>query len=225
MVFSVIIAAWLLSLIIVSLFIDLNKKNQVINLNKEKIIIDKITEKKLKDKLINCAYGYIWALTNTIAYLPTHSLRNTIYKNVFKIKLGDKSTIYHGCEIISPWKLEIGDGSIVGIKNIIDARAGIYIGKNVNLSHEVNLWTMQHDVNDLFFSNVSGSIYISDYAWIGNRVIILPGVKIGKGAVIAAGSIVTKDVEDFSIYAGVPARRIGARSENLKYKLEIIGFI
>jgi len=61
---------------------------------------------------------------------------------------------------------------------------------------------------------------IEDYVFIGPRTIILPGVKIGKGAVIAAGAVVTKDVPPFAICGGVPAKIIGERRlKTLKYKL------
>lgn len=61
-------------------------------------------------------------------------------------------------------------------------------------------------------------IFIDDYVWIGVGAIVLQGVKIGKGAVIAAGSVVTKDIEPYSIVAGVPAKVIGKRNPDLDYK-------
>ena len=63
-------------------------------------------------------------------------------------------------------------------------------------------------------------VRVGDYSFIGPRVIILPGVKIGTGAVVAAGAVVTKDVEDYAIVGGVPAVKIGERkNKNLHYKL------
>ena len=79
------------------------------------------------------------------------------------------------------------------------------------------IWTKQHDYNDPDFKIVGRKVIIEDYVWISARAIILPGVKIAKGAVIAAGSVVTKNIEPFSIMAGVPAKRIGTREKNLRY--------
>ena len=62
-------------------------------------------------------------------------------------------------------------------------------------------------------------VTISDYAWLSSRTTILPGVTIGEGAVVAAGAVVTKDVADHAIVAGVPARVIGTRTANLEYRL------
>ncbi|MFC6639871.1 acyltransferase [Sulfitobacter sediminilitoris] len=61
---------------------------------------------------------------------------------------------------------------------------------------------------------------MEDYAWISCRVTILPNVRIGRGAVVAAGAVVTKDVPQFAIVAGVPAVVIGERERNLKYQLD-----
>lgn len=61
-------------------------------------------------------------------------------------------------------------------------------------------------------------VIIKDYAWIGSNVIILPKVTIGKGAVVAAGSVVTKSVPDYTLVAGIPAKKIGERNQNLQYQ-------
>jgi len=79
---------------------------------------------------------------------------------------------------------------------------------------------MQHDPNDPNFGVISGKVIVEDYAWISSRTTILPGVTIGYGAVIAAGAVVTKSVEAFTIVGGVPAKKIGERNQELNYKLK-----
>ena len=64
-----------------------------------------------------------------------------------------------------------------------------------------------------------GDIIINDFVWIASRVTILPGVEIGKGAVIATGAVVTKNVKPMDIVGGVPAKTIGKRKSKLKYKI------
>jgi len=66
-------------------------------------------------------------------------------------------------------------------------------------------------------------IVIEDYVWIGVGATILPGVKLGKGAVVAAGAVVTKDVSPFSVVAGIPAKQIALRPDNLNYKCNANG--
>lgn len=130
--------------------------------------------------------------------------------------------IHFGAEIRAPHQLEIGNGTIIGDKCILDARrGGIIIGKNVNFSSQVNLWTGQHDYNDSYFrSNPSkrGPIKIGDRAWLGPNVTVLHSVTIGEGAVVAAGAVVTKDVEPFTLVGGVPAKKIGVRNHDLRYE-------
>lgn len=180
---------------------------------------------KIKGHVYNLIYGIIWHASKKIGKFPFHCLRVFIYRNIFKMKILKNSSVYHGCEIIAPWNIHLDEGSIIGIENKIDGRGGVYIGKNVNMSHQVNIWTMQHDFNDSYFSGVVGSVYINDYVWIGNRVTILPGIKIGKGAVIASGSVVTKDLDEYGVYAGIPAKKIADRNKDLKYKIGLLPII
>ena len=153
------------------------------------------------------------------ANVPSHHIRMFLYRSVFKMNIADKVVIHYGAEIRAPWKITIGEGTIIGDKAILDGRSGIVIGKNVNFSTGVWLWTLQHDVNDPTFSTVGQDlpIIIEDRAWISCRTVVLPGVKIGEGSVIAAGGVVTKSTEPYSINGGVPCKKIGERNNSLKY--------
>lgn len=109
--------------------------------------------------------------------------------------------------------------SVVGTGSILDGRCGIRIGDNVCLSNQVNIWTMQHDINDISFGVKTGVVTVSDYAWISSKATILPGRSINQGAVIANSAVVTKDADSFAIYAGVPAQKIGDRNVDIGYRL------
>lgn len=153
--------------------------------------------------------------------IPSHFIRNLIYKRIYRMQIAEKAVIYGGSEIRAPYNIEIGEGTIIGDESKLDGRNGISIGKNVNFSTGVWIWTDQHDPQSPGFeSKKGGLVVIGDRAWISSRVIILPGVNIGEGAVIAAGAVVTKDVEPFSIYGGVPAKRIGDRNKSLIYEFD-----
>jgi len=145
-----------------------------------------------------------------------------LYRKVFKMNLGDKVVIHYGTEIRAPWNISIGEGTIIGDKAILDGRSGIVIGKNVNFSTGAWLWTLQHDVNDPTFSTEGQGlpIVIEDRAWISCRTVILPGVIIGEGSVVAAGGVVTKNTEPYSINGGVPCKKIGERNRNLEYAFD-----
>lgn len=155
-----------------------------------------------------------------ISEIPSHHIRNLFYKYVYALQIDKNVTIYHGCEFRAPANISIGKGSIIGDHAILDGRAGIKIGENVNFSSNVSIWTMQHDYRDPMFRCTPehyGSVTIQDRAWIGPNVIILHDVNIGEGAVIGAGAVVTKDIPAYCLAAGVPARVIGERPQNLTY--------
>ena len=106
---------------------------------------------------------------------------------------------------------------------ILDARAGIKIGKNVNLSSNVSIWTLQHDYRDPDFAcnpNHYGPVRIENRVWIGPNSIILRNVTIGEGAVVAAGSVVTHNIPPFELWGGVPARSLGKRPQNMRYEFK-----
>jgi len=172
-------------------------------------------------KLISLAAGLYYYLTFITGKIPSHTLRNIIYKWVFGIHMANRVVIYGGAEIRKPVMLTIGEFSIIGHNAILDARSGLTIGRNVNLSTGVWIWTQQHDHQDPRFRIIGGPVVIKDYAWLSCRTVVLPGVTIGEGAVVAAGAVVTKDVPDYTIVGGVPAKVIGTRTKNLDYELGV----
>jgi acetyltransferase-like isoleucine patch superfamily enzyme len=151
--------------------------------------------------------------------VPSQWLRHTIYCRLYGMTLGDGSVVYNGCQLREPHKIRIGKNSSIGDQCILDGRAGLTIGDCVNFSTGVWIWTMQHDPSDPGFRGEGAPVAVEDFAWLSCRVVVLPGVTIGKGAVVAAGAVVTKSVEPFTIVGGVPARKIGERPQNLDYKL------
>ncbi|GAB2783997.1 hypothetical protein GCM10027275_30110 [Rhabdobacter roseus] len=123
-----------------------------------------------------------------------------------------------GVDIRNGKNISLGEGSVINKKVLLDGRGGqIQLGKNVDIAQEVNIWTLSHDPHDDYYADKGGDVFIEDYVWIASRATILPRVRLGRGCVIAAGSVVTKDVPPMTIVAGVPARKIGQRGSQLKY--------
>lgn len=104
----------------------------------------------------------------------------------------------------------LGGGTIIGDNAILDARGGLVFGRNVNLSSNVSIYTLQHDHRDPVFNctKLDAKVTIGDRVWLGSNCIVLPGVTIGEGAVCCAGCVVTKDVEPYTVVAGIPARKV-----------------
>ena len=89
---------------------------------------------------------------------------------------------------------------------MLDGRGGrLMIGNNVDIAQETNIWTLEHDVNDNQHSEISGDVIIEDHVWIASRVTVLPGVKIGRGAVVASGAVVTRNIPPLAIVGGITA--------------------
>lgn len=164
----------------------------------------------------------IYVLNNIINHIPVWTLRKLYYK-LFFMKIGINSEINMSVIIWSPRKLVIGDYTHINRSCFLDARAGLIIGSSVSISHDVKIVTGSHDVNSKTFEGIFKPTIIKDYVWIGIGATVLQGVTVGKGAVIAAGSVVTKDVPPFSIVGGIPAKIIGQRSEVLDYKCVGVG--
>ena len=87
----------------------------------------------------------------------------------------------------------------------------------MTIGPRVSIITADHDIQAANFAGRSMKIDIGDFAFIGINATILPGIRIGKGAVISAGAVVTKDVDEFTIVGGVPGKKIGERSKSLNY--------
>lgn len=169
--------------------------------------------------IISCFHHfYIGIILNKImSNVPNKWLRHSFYK-MGGMKIGMGSEINMDLYLFEPQRITIGDNSHLNRGCFIDGRGGVKIGSNVSISHNVSLVTGSHRVNSKTFAGDQGPIIIEDYVWIGLNAIILKDVTIKKGAVVAAGAIVTKDVEEYTIVAGNPAKKMGERQRNLRYK-------
>ena len=159
---------------------------------------------------------YVW--NYIISNIPILFIREFFLKYVCRVKLGKHSIVDMKVFFIAPAKLVVGEFSHINRNCTIDARGGITIMDNVSISLNVTLCSAGHDCQSSDFKYVSSPITIEDNVWIGINTTILKGVTIGKGAVVAAGSVVTKDCEPFGIYAGIPARKIGERKTLCNYR-------
>lgn len=113
--------------------------------------------------------------------------------------------------------LSIGEGCSIGITRM-QAHAEIKIGNCVVINDGVRLITGSHDINSPTYEHVFAPIVVEDYAWVATDAMVLKGVTIGRGAVVAAGAVVVKDVRPFSVVGGNPAKEFGSRDiERFEY--------
>lgn len=153
----------------------------------------KIKRRRLKDKLKYCGQK---------VYIDA----STVMKYPENIMIGDFVHIQPGCKLFGGGEIEIGRGTII--------------------AHDVQVLSQNHlyDAADLKYLPydervINKPVHIGEYVWIGARVLIVPGVSIGDGAVIAAGAIVTRDVPKCAVVGGNPARIIKYRDEQVFERL------
>ncbi len=126
------------------------------------------------------------------------------------------SQVWDMVHIDSPRSLTIGSHSSINRGCVLNCGGGITIGNNVLIGPNVLIYSQNHNYKNKEIpireqGYDKAPVIIEDDSWIAASCIILPGVKIAQGSVIAAGSVVTKNTTPYSIYAGVPAKKIGVR--------------
>lgn len=132
--------------------------------------------------------------------------------------IGENNNIHQGCVFEPAKNIFIGDNNFINHDVELDAKTGsITIGNDCLIGQEVIMTTSSHrfgsrEIPILKQGFDSSVIWIGNGVWIGTRAIILPNVKIGKGAIIGAGAVVTKNVPEYAIMGGVPAKLIKMRA-------------
>lgn len=166
-----------------------------------------------KDKLMNA----IWNLINKtiFRFSPTHFNIFRKYRvlliRIFGGKIDWNVSIHPTAKIDYPWNLNMQNKSSLGEKSWIYAMAPINIGELTCIGKNVYLLTGSHDITSNTFNLITKSINIGSGCWVATSSIILPGINIGEYSIIAAGSVVTKNVEPWTVVGGNPAKFIKER--------------
>jgi len=142
--------------------------------------------------------------------LPSSALRRWLLR-LFGATVGRGVVIKPGVRVKYPWRLSVGDHSWIGEDCWIDNLDDVNIGANVCISQGAYLCTGNHNWSDPAFALITEPITIQDGAWVGARAVVAPGVRLGRCAVAAAGSVVTKDIPPYEIHSGNPARFVRRR--------------
>jgi maltose O-acetyltransferase len=179
------------------------------------VATQKITN-RLKNYFLDFELFVLHAIT---IHFPIWTVRK-LFMSAFGAQIGPGTTIHMGAKFFDPAGIKVGEDTIIGDRIFLDGRAPLTIGSHVDIASEVMIYNSEHDINAEDFGAISAPVTIGDYCFIGPRVVILPGVTIGKGAIVAAGAVVTKDVPEYAMVGGVPAKLISERKlRDLHYRL------
>lgn len=167
-----------------------------------------------------------YATNGIVQHIPFFAARHWWYRRVLGWDLHPSASVLMGQQVqmagmrSSGALVSIGEGSVINRGCLLYTTGGLKIGRQVSVSSGAWLVTGSHDINAPDFRAAFHPIVIEDYAWIGARATILAGTRIGEGAVVMAGAVVTRDVEPYTIVGGIPARPVGMRNlQNPSYDL------
>jgi acetyltransferase-like isoleucine patch superfamily enzyme len=155
-----------------------------------------------------------------VSRIPSNTIRCFIYRHVYLMKIGKGTQIQMGCHLRRPRDIQIGETTNVHPGCFLDGVEGLRIGNNVDIGDQVMVWCGSHDVQSPDYGPAKVTWVIEDRVVIYSRAMLINGGHVGEGAVIGAGSVVTKSVPPYTIVAGNPARKIADRNRNLTYTLD-----
>lgn len=164
-----------------------------------------------KNKLRRLVWEVVWA----VLFRPTPRWCLNGWRCfllwAFGARIGKGVRIQGGAKVWQPWRLAIGDNCWIDAGVSLYCVDDIKIGSNAVISEGAFICTATHDISSPIFELQTNPVTIGDSAWVCAKATVLPGVTVGEGAIVAAGSVVAKDVEPWTVVGGNPAKFIKKR--------------
>ena len=158
---------------------------------------------------------FFWYFINVIffksSFFPFNFLKIFLLR-LFGCSLGKGVVIKPNVNIKYPWKLSLGNYVWIGEQVWIDNLDNVTIGNHVCISQGAILICGSHDYKKPSFDLITKEIILNDGVWVGTKSIILPGVVAESHAILSAGSVMSKNLENYTIYRGNPAKKVGLRT-------------
>lgn len=164
----------------------------------------------VSNRMGRLAWSIIWTLLFRPSPRPFHAWRAFLLRG-FGAKLGPNCHFYPRSRVWAPWNLECADGVTLGDEAEIYNPSVVSMGSHAIVSQQAYICGATHDYNDPAFPLISSPMSLGAYSWICARASVSPGVNVGEGAVLGLGSVATRDLEPWTVYAGVPAQRVKQR--------------
>ena len=167
--------------------------------------------------LRNRAGRFLWGIAWLVLVRPTprpmHKWRAFVLR-LFGATLGPNCRIYAGARIWAPWNLVCEDAVAVADGAVLYNAAPMRLASHSIVSQDAYLCGSTHDYDDPAFPMVNKPISLGRYAWICARAVVGPGVQVGDGAVLGLCSVATRDLQPWTVYAGMPARAVKSRRKH-----------
>jgi len=156
----------------------------------------------------------LWFVVNVLFFrnslIPFYGLKRGLLR-CFGARVGKGVIIKPAVNIKYPWRLTIGDHVWIGENVWIDNLADVVIGNHCCISQGAMLLCGNHNYKKVAFDLIIGNIVLEDGAWVGAQATVCPGVTVKTHAILAVGSVATRDLEPYTIYQGNPAKEVRKR--------------
>lgn len=158
-------------------------------------------------------YFIVVALFNLLYNVLPFFYFKKMLLDFFSIEVGKYSYIHTPVKFFSFRNIRVGEYTTINGHCYLDNRKEIVIGSNVNIAHGTRIYTLGHNLNSPELEEVGAGVKIEDDVFVFSNVLIMPGVHIGRGAVVFPGSVVVKDVDPYTMVGGNPAKYIKDRQK------------
>jgi putative colanic acid biosynthesis acetyltransferase WcaF len=166
----------------------------------------------LRDRLRRLVWNVCWATFYRMSPRPFHSWRSFLLRT-FGATMGPDCHFYPRSKVWAPWNLVCADQVTAGDGAEIYNPAPITLGSHAILSQDAYVCAATHDYDDPAFPLIAYAMSIDAYAWVCARACVAPGVNVGEGAVLGLGSVATRNLEPWTVYAGAPAVKVKERRQ------------
>ena len=164
----------------------------------------------VSNRMGRLAWSIVWTLLFRPSPRPFHSWRAFLLRG-FGAELGPNCHFYPRARVWAPWNLVCADGVTLGDEAEIYNPSLFTMGSHAIVSQQAYICGATHDYNDPAFPLISFPMSLGAYSWVCARASVSPGVNVGEGAVLGLASVATRDLEPWTVYAGVPAQPVKQR--------------
>ena len=167
----------------------------------------------LRDRLRRLVWNICWAVFYRLSPRPLHAWRSLLLRS-FGAAMGPNCHFYPASKVWAPWNLICADQVTAGDGAEIYNPAPVTLGSHAILSQDAYVCSATHDYDDPAFPLIAYAMNIGAYAWVCARACVAPGVNVGEGAVLGLGSVATRHLEPWTVYAGSPAVKVKDRRQS-----------